>query len=500
MLPIEFTNRMKILLEDEYNTFLSSYDRQKFQALRINTLKCNSDILTLLTDKVLDKVPWCNTGFYYDEDIRPGKHPLHEAGAYYIQEPSAMSPATYLEAKPGDIILDLCAAPGGKSTQIACAMKGEGLLISNEIIPSRAKILSENIERLGIRNAVVTNESPERLCEFFVEFFDKIMVDAPCSGEGMFRKNGDACEEWSVENIKICSKRQAEILEYAASMLKPGGRMVYSTCTFAPEENELNILRFLNTHPEFHIVKPDLYEGMSSGNPDYLKICKHEDFNLKDSCLQNSCFNTSDFSSSDFNDSDFNGSSYDNSFYEDLKHTIRLLPHKLNGEGHFVAVLEKKISSDNISKDNKKIHSIKGVSEKSIKDYIDFCDSFLTERPSGIPVMFGNQLNLLPECCPSLDKIKVLRAGLNLGTFLKNRFEPSHSLAMALKPDEVKNNVDLSIVDERIYKYINGETFEYSGKKGWYLITVEGISIGFGKLVGDVMKNHYPKGLRKNLR
>lgn len=469
MLPTEFTDRMKILLEDEYDAFLSSYVKPKFQALRINTLKCNDDLLSLLTDKSLDKVSWCDTGFYYDEDIRPGKHPFHEAGAYYIQEPSAMSPAAYLEAKPGNIILDLCAAPGGKSTQIACAMKGKGLLISNEIIPTRAKILSENIERLGIRNAVVTNESPEKLSRFFVEFFDKIMVDAPCSGEGMFRKNNDACDEWSMENVRICSERQEEILNYAASMLKPGGRMVYSTCTFAPEENELNILKFLNSHPEFHIVKPTLYEGMSYGKPEYLKICENNNLNFTDS------------------------------IYEDIKNTIRLWPHKLNGEGHFVAILEKKETSDSFSDNSNKKNVIKGVSEKSINDYLDFCKSFLEKQPIGIPVMFGNQLNLLPDCCPPLDKIKVLRAGLNLGTFLKNRFEPSHSLALALHPDEVKNHVDLSIDDEKIYKYINGETFEYSGSKGWYLITVEGISIGFGKLSGDAMKNHYPKGLRKML-
>lgn len=472
MLPIEFTVRMKNLLKDEYDDFLLSYEKPKFQALRINTLKCNNDIISLLTENQLNKIAWCETGFYYDENIRPGKNPLHEAGAYYIQEPSAMSPATYLDAKPGEIVLDLCAAPGGKSTQIACSLKNEGLLISNEIIPSRAKILSENIERLGIRNAIVTNESPERLSNFFTNFFDKIMVDAPCSGEGMFRKNNDACVEWSTENVKICSKRQEDILDYAASMLKPGGKIVYSTCTFAPEENELNIFKFLNKHSDFHIVKPKLYDGMSIGNPDYIKL---------------------------FNDINMDISGLSHKLLDSLKDTIRLLPHKLDGEGHFVAILEKAKTTIDFDSSKNKTKPIKGVSEKSIKDYLDFCDSFLIKKPEGIPVMFGNQLNLLPEACPPLDKIKVLRAGLNLGTFLKNRFEPSHSLAMALRPNEVKNNVNLSLKDETIYKYINGETFEYSGNKGWYLITVEGISIGFGKLSGDVMKNHYPKGLRKNL-
>lgn len=477
MLPIDFINRMKLLLKDEYNDFLSSYDKPQLKSLRINSLKCNSDLLTHFKDEDFNKVPWCNTGFYY-ENIRPGKHPFHEAGAYYIQEPSAMSPAIYLDAKPGDKVLDLCAAPGGKSTQIASSMNGEGLLISNEIIPSRAKILSENIERLGIKNAIITNEAPEKLSKLFINYFDKIMVDAPCSGEGMFRKNSDACNEWNIDNVNLCSLRQEEILNYAAGMLKPGGRMVYSTCTFAPEENELNILKFLKNHTDFHIVKPNLFEGMNYGNPKFLDIC---DFNkLRADNLISEISN-------------------DASILDNLKNTIRLWPHKLNGEGHFIAILEKSKINDSINYDTYPQKIIKGVSEKSIKTFFDFSNSFLKETPKGIYVTFGNQLNLLPDCCPPLDTIKVLRAGLNLGTFLKNRFEPSHSLALSLKAEDVKNYVNLSINDELIYKYFSGETFECDGNKGWNLILVEGISAGFGKLTNNIMKNHYPKGLRKSL-
>ncbi|MBQ3584570.1 MAG: RsmF rRNA methyltransferase first C-terminal domain-containing protein [Lachnospiraceae bacterium] len=476
MLPEAFTNRMKIMLKDEYELFLKSYEAPRFHALRINTLKADFHSLPENFRDALNPVPWCETGYYYPETFTPGKHPYHEAGVYYIQEPSAMAPAIYLDARPGERILDLCAAPGGKSTQIAASMKGEGLLISNEIIPSRAKILSENIERMGIKNAVVTNESPQKLCKSFPEYFDKIMVDAPCSGEGMFRKNPDACEEWSPENVSLCASRQAEILDCAASMLKPGGLMVYSTCTFSPEENEGSIAHFLLSHKDFRIVKPVKTEGMSDGNPEFAKsVLSDED----------------------------KASPQANAVLEDLVHTIRLWPHKLNGEGHFIAVLKKDLPegmSDEIDfKHRKEFPTIKGVSEKTLKDYQEFYKNNLYEKPEGVSILFGSQLYLVPDICPPLDKIKVLRAGLHLGTFLKNRFEPSHSLALSLTPNEVAHVMSLDMEHDDILKYLNGETLSHPGEKGWYLITIDGYSTGFGKLASGTMKNHYPKGLRKNL-
>ena len=263
MLPQEFTERMKEMLGAEYDEFLASYDLPKYQSLRVNMLKGTKEAFLEKETFSLTEIPWAENGYYYEAEDAPGKHPYHEAGVYYIQEPSAMAPVAYLEAKPGERILDLCAAPGGKSTQIASYMKGEGLLICNEIHPARAKILSENIERMGIRNAMVTNETPARLADVFEGYFDRILVDAPCSGEGMFRKNEDACGEWSLENVEICGNRQDEILDCAASMLKPGGRIVFSTCTFAPIENEGSIVRMLNRHPEFHVVEVPMCEGMS---------------------------------------------------------------------------------------------------------------------------------------------------------------------------------------------------------------------------------------------
>lgn len=255
MLPEAFQEKMKELLGGEYGDFVKSYEKERVQGLRFNQLKVNTDEIPdgMRSEFQLKKIPWVKEGYYYQGQSRPGKHVWHEAGVYYIQEPSAMAVVELLDPKPGDMVLDLCAAPGGKSTHIASRMKGEGLLISNEIHPARVKILSQNVERMGIANAVVTNENSRKLTDYFPEFFDKIVVDAPCSGEGMFRKDEGARDEWSPANVRLCADRQAEILDNAAVMLKGGGRLVYSTCTFSPEENEGSIQAFLERHPEFFV-------------------------------------------------------------------------------------------------------------------------------------------------------------------------------------------------------------------------------------------------------
>ena len=313
--PAEFLERMKEMLGAEYPAFFESLGQERQQSFRINTGKTSVSEFLQQTDWKLKPVPWCESGFYYGKEIRPGKHPYHNAGVYYIQEPSAMVPAECLKAQPGDIILDLCAAPGGKSTQIAAAMKGEGILICNEIHPARAKILSENIERMGIKNALVLNETPEQLAEHFPVCFDKIMVDAPCSGEGMFRKNEEAGNEWSLDNVKLCADRQDGILDCAYEMLRPGGRMVYSTCTFAPEEDEGSVHRFLERHPDCRIA-----EGIDSEG-----------------------------------------------FIHDKEGCIRLFPHKIEGEGHFAAVITKAgegYGGFGLTE--------KGIKEKDCPEYLSF--------------------------------------------------------------------------------------------------------------------------------
>lgn len=478
MLPEQFLYRMQGMLGEEYPAFLNSFSEEKYRALRLNALKYAGDGENAaqrlapgsrsagqnagdISPFHLTPVSWAENGYYYEKDDLPGKHPYHEAGVYYIQEPSAMAPVTLLEPQPGEYILDLCAAPGGKSTQIAAMMRGEGLLVTNEIHPARARILSENIERMGIRNACVTNETPQHLAQVFPEYFDRILVDAPCSGEGMFRKNEVACEEWSLENVELCGKRQDEILECAAQMLRPGGRLVYSTCTFAPIENEGSISRFLRKHPEFSIMEIDK-KGLGlegDGVPEF----------------------------SDDGEDIFG-----------LRGTLRLWPHRIKGEGHYAAVL---VKEGEVPADYHAIplHGIQtGISEKELGEYPAFAKEFLCGELTGSYVKFGDNIYLIPENMPNLKGLKVLRPGLHIGTLKKNRFEPSHALALALAPEEAKAVWDLRSAESMVEAYLKGQTFAAEGQKGWYLICVDGFSLGWGKLAGGVMKNHYPKGLRRN--
>ena len=456
-LPEDFKKRMQSMLLDEYDVFLQSYEGKTYRSLRMNPLKGDTKEGVKKLPFDLTPVGWEENGYYYGEDSKAGKHPYHDAGVYYIQEASAMVPVVLLEPEPGERILDLCAAPGGKSTQIAAYMRGEGILISNEIHPARAKILSENIERMGIANAIVTNETPQRLAETFFEYFDAVLVDAPCSGEGMFRKNEEACGEWSLDNVRLCADRQDEILDCAAKMVRPGGRIVYSTCTFAPLENEGSISRFLKKHTDFTVCEPSVKtEGMEGGVPKWQEDAA-----------------------------------------EGIDKTLRLWPHKIKGEGHFAAVLLREGADRSFDVIRKSIPVQRGISEREYREFLDFKKDYLTLQREGIYLKFGDQLYLAPEETPELRGLKVLRPGLHLGTFKKNRFEPSHALALSLSPGEAKCRYDFSSEGEGIHAYLTGHTFPAEGEKGWYLITVDSYSIGWGKLTGNIMKNHYPRGLRK---
>lgn len=456
-LPEDFKKRMQSMLLDQYDVFLQSYEGKTYRSLRMNPLKGDTKEGVKKLPFDLTPVGWEENGYYYGEDSKAGKHPYHDAGVYYIQEASAMVPVVLLEPEPGERILDLCAAPGGKSTQIAAYMRGEGILISNEIHPARAKILSENIERMGIANAIVTNETPQRLAETFFEYFDAVLVDAPCSGEGMFRKNEEACGEWSLDNVRLCADRQDEILDCAAKMVRPGGRIVYSTCTFAPLENEGSISRFLKKHTDFTVCEPSVKtEGMEGGVPKWQEDAA-----------------------------------------EGIDKTLRLWPHKIKGEGHFAAVLLREGADRSFDVIRKSIPVQGGISEREYREFLDFKKDYLTLQREGIYLKFGDQLYLAPEETPELRGLKVLRPGLHLGTFKKNRFEPSHALALSLSPGEAKYRYDFSSEGEGIHAYLTGQTFPAEGEKGWYLITVDSYSIGWGKLTGNIMKNHYPRGLRK---
>lgn len=452
MLPDLFLSRMKSMLGEEYQAFAESYRMPRLSSLRVNLLKGTEEELRRKTGFLGESVPWAPGGCYCMEEERPGKHPFHEAGAYYIQEASAMAPAAYLNAEPGERVLDLCAAPGGKSTQIASDMHGEGLLVCNEIHPQRARILSENIERMGIRNALVISHRPDFLAERFPAYFDRVLVDAPCSGEGMFRKKEEAAKEWSPENVKMCAERQCEILESAAVMLRPGGKMVYSTCTFSLEENEGTVCRFLQRHSGFRLEETKKFPGMAPGMAVPGQVQDKE-----------------------------------------MEKTIRLLPHKLGGEGHFVACFRKE--GEMWEGAPSLYGEEKGIPLRECREWDEFNHQYLRTSLEGRYIMFGDQLYLLPENTPALKGMKVLRPGLHLGTLKKNRFEPAHALALSLQTAEAVYQWELSA--KEAVRYLSGEVFKAQGEKGWYLISTEGYSLGWGKLAGGVMKNHYPKGLRK---
>jgi len=434
ILPEDFLESVRDLLKDEYDEFLASYEKERAAGLRWNPLKADLEDFHKAMDIELKPVDWAMEGFYYSLSDQPGKTVLHEAGAFYIQEPSAMCAVSLLDPQPGDYCLDLCAAPGGKSTQIAGRLLGRGLLVSNEYVSSRAGILSANIERMGVANALVLNESSERLAEKFPLFFDKILVDAPCSGEGMFKKEPNAIPEWSLENVKICHERQVDILNEAAKMCRPGGVLVYSTCTFNSLENEGSVEAFLENHPDFTLEK-----------------------------------------------------------------TERFWPHRIKGEGHFAARFVKSgVSADRIPG--------KILPDKSLNEVKKFLSEEIHIKSSCMEELFNNRsltsftdnIYLLPEgiLAANLKGLRVERPGLHLCVSKKNRFEPSHSLALALKASDVESSVALT--DEEALKYIKGETINCDPSiKGWVLLTTRGFSIGFGKASGGIIKNHYPKGLRK---
>lgn len=471
-LPEAFQKKMKAILGEEYDDFLAGFEKPRHYGLRVNTAKITVEEFKELVPFHLTQIPWVENGFYYEEEDAPTRHPYYYAGLYYIQEPSAMTTASRLPVGPGERVLDLCAAPGGKATELGAKLFGEGLLVANDISASRVKALLKNIEVMGIPNSFLLNEVPAKIAEQFPAYFDKILVDAPCSGEGMFRKNEAACEEWSPENVSLCAERQDGILDCAASMLAPGGRIVYSTCTFAPAENEGSMTRFLLRHPEFRIVEVKKADGMSAGVPEWAYFREKMGQVLPE-----------------------------------IAQTIRLWPQHLNGEGHYLAVLEKE---GTLRQGYCRNGEEKGIPAKDLKvpgkgivEFLDFAKDTLDPQTlaglekNGTYVKFGDQLYLAPKGMPSVKGLKVLRPGLHLGTVKKNRMEPSHALALALKKEQVRYTADLASDGEVIRGYLNGGTFSYEGEKGWYLIMADGFSSGWGKLAGGIMKNHYPKGLRK---
>ncbi len=428
-LPPKFIEKMKKQLsENEWEAFFDIYEKKPLKGVRLNPLKGGRSALSAKLPFLGEPILWEENGFYTEQE-KLGNSPFHDAGLFYSQEPSAMAAAPLLDVQEGERVLDLCSAPGGKGTQLACKMNGKGIILLNEPIFSRAKILSQNVERMGIKNAIVVSELPETLAERFAGYFDKILIDAPCSGEGMFRKNADeALSEWSEENVTLCAKRQKRILAEGVKMLRSGGKMVYSTCTFAMEEDEGQVQDFLQSFPFMRLVKQE-----------------------------------------------------------------KLYPHKIKGEGHFVAAFER-IDEGYSSTLKGLAYSIKKESEKA---YRDFERTFFKERFAERLYEVGGMLYDLPKETFDWQGLQILRAGVRLGEAKNGRFEPSHSLAMCVKKEECKNVLDLSEMDERLKKYLRGETVEGENANGWCLVCVEGYPIGLGKCVNGTVKNHLPKGLRR---
>ena len=451
-LPEQFIQRMQKQLGDEWEDYLQTFGQNRYYGLRVNPLKVSPQQFKKISPFSLEPIPWCEEGFYYKEDQVPSKHPYYHAGLYYIQEPSAMAPGAILDIQPGDRVLDLCAAPGGKSTQLGARLKNQGVLVSNDVSSTRAKALLKNIELFGIRNAIIISETPENLSKRFEEYFNKILVDAPCSGEGMFRKDPGAIKSWESYGVKHCCQLQRNILKEAAKMLKPGGLLLYSTCTFSPEENEGMIEEFLKNHMDFKIVPIEPAEGFKKAQPQWV------------------------------------------GGREQIEGCVRLWPHKIKGEGHFVALLQKQgeesISifsnkskqAENKEEEKEKFHEYTLFIKKSIKD-----PSFL----QGNLQMNGNQLLLLPEGIPSLKGLHILRSGWYLGDLKKNRFEPSQAFAMGLLKKNVCQVIDFSIDNPQVIRYLKGETLPVQGESGWNLVCVESYPLGWGKLQNGRLKNKY---------
>ena len=456
-LPPEFAERMKRLLGADYPNFLSAYHLPYRRGLRVNTLKCSIDKFTQLFPYAITQSPFCAGGYYLEEELRAGADPLHHAGAYYMQEPSATAAVTILDPKPGDRVLDLCAAPGGKSTQIAAALKGSGLLWANEIIRSRAQILAQNIERCGVRNAVVSCTDAAAIGKGLSGFFDAVLIDAPCSGEGMFRKEPAALSEWSEDNIGMCARRQTEILEAAADTLMEGGRLLYSTCTFAPEENELQIARFLNAHPDFELV--DL-SGTSFGRPGFSWAQVKEFSDQAYPCYP-------------------------------LQYTRRILPGD-GGEGHFIALLKRNGTNAVLYGGYPYITN----DTNSIRFSSLYKECFRSPK-SGIPQTIGDIVRVVPEGLPSLRGLGVISAGAAGAEICKNRLEPCHAIFMAAaNAEDCVSVLDMNADDPRLLSFLKGETIDAPGCSGWTAVAVYGIITGFGKVSGGILKNRYPKGLR----
>lgn len=472
-LPKAFEEKMRELLKEDFPAYIACYEEPRFYGLRVNTSKISVQEFERICPFEIRPIPWIENGFYYDgETVSPAKHPYYFAGLYYLQEPSAMTPADRLPVEPGDRVLDVCAAPGGKATELGAKLMGEGVLAANDISSSRAKGLLKNIEVFGIGNVLVLSEEPGKLESYFTGYFDKILIDAPCSGEGMFRKDKKMVKAWEEHGPEFFSNIQRSIILQAARMLRPGGMMLYSTCTFDPRENEQVIRHLLDTYPEFQIEEIKPYEGFSQGMPETARN------------------------------------------REELSRTVRIFPHKMKGEGHYLALVRKgdapqaeADACDIPGESEGKKAGVTAAGRRKAGNLPEEFDGFLKNIDKlydrSRMEVYGERVYYMPEGLPDMKGVRFLRTGLLMGELKKNRFEPSQALAMSLKMEEYGNVINLPANDERIIRYLKGETIDVDElvspkDQGWYLICVDGFPLGWGKLNRGTLKNKYLPGWRMN--
>ena len=449
-LPLPFLERMKEMLGDDYDAFLKSYKNPRTYGLRVNTAKLSCQDFQALSPFPIRPIPWINTGYFYEEESRPARCPYYQAGLYYLQEPSAMTPADRLPVEPGDRVLDLCGAPGGKSTELGAKLMGEGLLVSNDVSISRTKALIRNIEMFGIRNDMILCTEAKYLVPSMTGFFNKILIDAPCSGEGMFRKGNNEIKNWQQKGSEPYAKLQREIVDDAIKLLAPGGMLLYSTCTFSPEENEQVIEYLLEKNEDLSLVPMKMCEGFDHGHPEWTLTGR-----------------------------------------EDIKQCIRLWPHKIKGEGHFLALL-KKADGEQPTFKYEKIKKVKLTPEteeffKNCKMDIDW--SHVREHQG--------KLFYLKEDIPEMKKVRVLRKGLYLGEMKKGRFEPSQSFAVALAANEYEPYLSFDINDENTVKYLKCETLDVdTNTEGIHLVGTNEFPLGWAKIKKGRLKNKYSSSWR----
>lgn len=454
-LPDFFKDKFEQLMDEhEYRAFIDAFDGRRCYGLRVNTLKIRPDELLALLERELEPIPWVPNGFYYPEGESFGKHPAYHAGLFYIQEPSAMMPAQALEPKPGEKVLDLCAAPGGKTTALGDQMKNTGLLVANDISPKRVKALVKNVELMGLTNTFIVNEAPDRLKAIYPEFFDRILLDVPCSGEGMFRKDREAVQSYSKYKSEECVALQREIFDAAYEMLKPGGTIVYSTCTFNPHENEENIEFFLNRY-DIEVSRLDPVGGFEPSRRNWTVS--------KDPGL--SC-------------------------------GLRLWPHKARGEGHFVFRLTKKGERSENDNSRPRTDYTSKEAEEAADLYRDFVHENMNSIEEGIYHLRGTSLYRLPACMEGIPPVRWEKAGLYLGDCKNGRFEPSQSLLIASKPEDFRRVIRFDKNDRNIIRYLRGETLFNKGDKGFGAVCLEDYPLGWVKQDGEMLKNLYPKGWR----